>query len=390
MLNIARLLRPSTTVPLIAISILSSILFAITYISLSGLHSSLAQAALGGSRDTVVIYSITASTPFTSIVPTSIAEKLLLVNGVEAIEKEIIVPATIGGKPVIIRGVEPEVFPALASFRIYRGVWIEREDVGSAVVGSRIASHLGIQVGNTLLVKPSLSSTIYPLRVVGIIESGSYLDDEVITSIETARAMRGLGEGYVSLIRVKYDPKMIDPSDLFRILGIEARRGVAPLSDLLRSGAVIRVGITPGVVDIASPGDLIDRYLGQYGLTYSNIVALAVAIFMLTSYTIAISSNTMVRQNEESLSILRALGIPDWRLKAYVAMIVAPIAGISSAAGIYIGAFIIGMATDIQDLRLLTYTVQTRIDLWAMVIASSISSTAAALGVILARVGMPR
>ncbi len=389
MLNIARLLRPSTTAPLIAISILSSILFALTYISLSGLHSSLAQAAFGGSRDTVVIYSITASTPFTSIVSTSIAEKLLLVNGVEAIEKEIIVPATIGGYPLVIRGVEPEIFPAFASFRIYRGTWIERGDAGSAVVGSRIASRLGIQVGDTLLVKPSLSSTIYPIRVVGIIESGSSLDDEVITSIEAARAMRGLGEGYASLIRVKYDPERIDPGDLFRILGIEAGRRASPLSDLLRSGAVIRVGTAPGVVDIASPGDLIDRYLGQYGFTYSSIVALAVAILILASYTIAMSSNTMVRQNEEPLSILRALGTPDWRLKAYVVMIVAPIAGLSSAAGLYIGAFIIGMATDLQDLRLLGYTVQARIDLWAMVIAPSISSIAASLGVILARVGMP-
>ena len=86
--------------------------------------------------------------------------------------------------------------------------------VGECVIGSRVASRLGLLPGDSLISSPESFfdfAGVYPLKmdIVGVLEQSNTPDDDgVFVDVKTAWIIMGLGHGHQDLAQV-YDPTLV-------------------------------------------------------------------------------------------------------------------------------------------------------------------------------------
>ncbi|MCJ7607774.1 MAG: hypothetical protein MUO94_08025, partial [Thermoplasmata archaeon] len=177
----------------VVVVMLAITIFTATSSVLSGLYT--APASFSSSGD-FVIMSEDAPTIFSSQVEVGLAAALMSVENVTGAWPEIIALSTWNGVSFVLRGTDLEAFmPVLAesspSTPELAGIPIERT---SAVVGARLLDRLDIEVPTVLPVTGSYSSRIEFVGVMGSFETGSYLDDELLVSLEVARHLTNTPE----------------------------------------------------------------------------------------------------------------------------------------------------------------------------------------------------
>ena len=198
---------------------LAMVIFTATASILSGLYA--APASFSASGD-FVIMSQDAPTIFSSRVDAGLADALLSVGNISSAWPEVIAFSTWNGVSFVLRGTDLEAFlpelvesspatPSLADVELDR--W-------SALVGSRLLQRLGVEVPSTIPVTGSYASRIELVDVVGQYETGSYLDDEMLVSLEVARHLTGMPEDTASVISVSTD----DPAWLSDVISPDAAR----------------------------------------------------------------------------------------------------------------------------------------------------------------------
>jgi ABC-type lipoprotein release transport system permease subunit len=384
-----KIIKKSSIFSLFIVVMLVTTLFAITYAGLVGSYETLSQAVAGENKNTLLIYSRTASTPFTSLIPLDLMNKLSSVEGIKITEPEIIVPSLLGDEAVFLRGVDTIKFPELVKFRVVDGEWIDELDINSVVVGSRLASHLSIAKGDIIFLRPALSNAVVLLQIKGVIETGTPLDDEVIATLETARVIRGLGGNVVTLLRVRYDPSQLDLGNLYAALGIKEEGVPSLLTRLFDERVLIRLGYEVGEADLSAPKEFMDRYLSQYGMTYNGITVLAITIFILTSYIVAVTADTLVKQHENELGILKGIGTAERKLKICLILLTVPVAVLSAVVGIYLGNDILRLFTDPYGFKIMTYTLVAEFASETLIASVTVVAIATIAGLIIAKVRVP-
>jgi putative ABC transport system permease protein len=86
--------------------------------------------------------------------------------------------------------------------------------VGECVIGSRVASRLGLLPGDSLISSPESFfdfAGVYPLKmdIVGVLEQSNTPDDDgIFVDVKTAWIIMGLGHGHQDLAQV-YDPTLV-------------------------------------------------------------------------------------------------------------------------------------------------------------------------------------
>jgi len=106
-----------------------------------------------------------------------------MVNGVLASSPEVIAPCIVKGESVFLRGIVPEDFFKLSRLKMVEGEVFELGDVDSAIVGRNVAERLKLKLGEVLLVHGVLAGRYVELRVMGVYDSQSFMDDEVLAPI---------------------------------------------------------------------------------------------------------------------------------------------------------------------------------------------------------------
>lgn len=194
-------------------------IFTATSSVLSGLYS--APASFSSSGD-FVIMSEDAPTIFSSQVEVGLASALMSVENVSSAWPEIIALSTWNEVSFVLRGTDLEAFmlelaESSPSTPELSGIPTGRT---SAVAGVRLLDRLDIEVPTVLPVTGSYSSRIEFVDIVGSFETGSYLDDEMLVSLEVARHLTNTPEDMASVISVSTD----DPEWLAEVLSPEAAR----------------------------------------------------------------------------------------------------------------------------------------------------------------------
>jgi len=116
---------------------------------------------------------------------------------VEAAVAEILLPTTLDGDPIVLRGGHWEDLSRFHHLHDLEG------GTGGLVLGARAASRHDLSIGDTVLAQHVDRPLLLPLRVTGIFHGGGPLSDEGILDMEWARDLSDTPAGHADLVRVR-------------------------------------------------------------------------------------------------------------------------------------------------------------------------------------------
>jgi len=344
----------------------SAMLFSITAFSLLGFYRGFT-SYLSEGEDIVAIYDTNSRTPFTGMVPAYLAERIGAVNGVLASSPEVMVPCIVKSEAIFLRGVVPGNFTKLNPLTIIEGGMLELGDLNSIIVGKNAAEKLGLKLNEEILVLGVLTDQYMELRVKGIYESHSVMDDEALVPLHVGQWLRGTDYNHVTLIRFKIDRSLLRPSAIFEEVSKEAS-GSTPSSS--QEGAPSWAPIIPTTatkfaikdIGVEEAQNLMSSYLEKYGLTKEALVVLSIVVFILSSVSAVLASETIITQHRTEIDVLRSIGASKKAIKRDVLVKLLPWSLISSLAGTAAAAAAMMVIQENGYLQVLSHTVPFQLD----------------------------
>ncbi|MCW4025645.1 MAG: ABC transporter permease [Candidatus Bathyarchaeota archaeon] len=308
---------------LIVILTLASVLFSVTAYSFLGFYNGFTNY-VGEEDDVVAVYSKVGSTPFTGIMPLSLADNISAVNGVVTVSPEVIAPCTITEQSVFVRGIIPEQLKNLNQLTILTGQNLSLTDTNSALVGKNLADRLRLQVGDRLLVFGVLSKHYLELQVLGVFQSDSALNDEVLVPIYAGQWLRGLSYNYATLIRAKLDLNQITTTQLYQELTSQNKPQTTPSPSASPSSTqqslqailpLLRANVDVGVIGVEQSQTFMQNYLDRYGISKDALIVLSMSVFVFASGVSTCAITLFVRQHTANIAVLRSIGATERKMR---------------------------------------------------------------------------
>ncbi len=256
-------------------------------------------------------------------------KKIFWQNNILAFAPSLEVPVEAGGRPGVLVGTWFDRELAVSGSEILRtgakklhpgwrvqGEWPSDRDLGSCLLGWRLARLWGVRPGGSLTVAgPSGRPGPITLRVRGILETGGPEDDQVLAALSVAQQLAGL-EGKVQRIEVsaltkpedtfaRSDPSKLSPQDFDRWYCSPYVRSIAYQIDQAIPGAEAR----PIYQVAETEGKIVDRIGALMALLAAAALAaaaLAVASMMLAT----------VLERRVEIGLFKSLGATDARVVA--------------------------------------------------------------------------
>jgi hypothetical protein len=215
---------------------------------------------------------------------------------------------------VVVRGVSPEylaevlgVGPHVTRYCIY--------------VGKGLAEKIGVEEGDVLVLHSPFTGDVLPALVCKVLPASGVLNYEILTSFTTARALRGIGEGYYSVAIVRG----VAPGALGSANLPPAKRA---LLLLLQRGTTVNFEVV---------AEIPEAYVARFGIhreavllvAYSAVavVALSCPLVGYSVSTSAVSCSRLLRQLGvsrrgvlTSLTILTGIYVAGAVASAYLAL----------------------------------------------------------------------
>lgn len=267
-------------------------------------------------KDTLIILSKDSSTPYTGVIPLDNLGKVVKLGGVYYVSPELPIPAYVGEEAIILRGIEPRYFRESIDIEMLEGTYLDETDYRYILLGCELADRLGLEVGDTVVVRSLLKPNYIILEVKGIYRAGYPYDSEALALLDNARILRGLHGNYSSIIRVVVDPSRMT----------EVRREVL---DILYEGEGVR-----GYVEEASR--TLDYYLGRYGFSVEAILIPLIPPLIISIISLVYIVKSLYYSHRSIFRSLSTAGARYWDIKKYILIETTPYI----VAGILIGLFL--------------------------------------------------
>ncbi len=325
---IRKIIRPSTTAMTLAVVLLSSTLLSLSYVMITSIQAT-AIESLGARGGSIVVYSSKALTPYTGLISAREIDRIRKSEGILMYEMEVISPSLVNGLPAIARGVEFNKFSRIFNFALIEGATPSRTGV---LLGVSLAKRIGAKPGDVIWVKSLFTGMAYPLRVDGIAEFNSTMDDELLLPLEIGQALRG-HRSSVTLIRIV--PSQHAVGKVASEMGFEKQ-----LSDLKRwigRGALASVGETRRILP---PERFLEVYFARYGFSQQIVIVMSLAIMVVTSVCSFLAGITLVRYHSRSLKVLMDLGSRILPIFIRISLLSLPLVIAASALGSILGYLI--------------------------------------------------
>jgi len=312
-----RYLRKRNVFILFLIVTLISTLFSITAFSLLGFYNGF-NAYLGEGDNIIAIYSTKGSTPFTGLVPSYLAERINTLKGVLASSPEILAPCVVKGEAVFARGAILEELSKLNQLALLEGNLSTLTDFDSAIVGKNLAEKLDLKHGDQILVQGTLTERYLELHIVGVYESHTPIDDEIIVPLYAGQCLRAVDYGQVTLIRVKINRTQVTPETIYGEIAKEASQPSQDNGEKPTQSGVVpwpQLSFLLNDIGVEDAQTFMKSYLDRYGVTVENVLILSATVFIFSSASLAIAITTLTRQHKHEIEILRSLGASKRTLK---------------------------------------------------------------------------
>jgi ABC-type lipoprotein release transport system permease subunit len=379
------------------IAAFSSMLFSITAFSLLGFYRGFS-SYLGEGEGIIVIYDRNSRTPFTGLVPIYLAERIKAVSGILACSPEAMAPCILKGESVFLRGIVPDDFTKLSQLTVMEGEMIGLEDLNFMVAGRNVAERLGLKLNDKVLVSGILTGRYLDLKVKGIFVSHTPMDDEILAPIYVGQWLRGADYAHATLIRVKIgikvEGKTVSLSDVLRVVAEEASRQPSPGREEANQepsqGLLMprmAVGFRAEDIGIEEAASFMRGYLERYGVTRESLLALSIAVFFFSSFSIALGYRVIIAQHKGELDVLRSLGASRRLLKADLLARLLPWSVLASFIGTAAGLATLTVIQGWGYLRVLSHTVPVQADLIVIALNFSFAILLSAITILKSEVG---
>ena len=368
---------------LLAMVTAASMLASMTGMMVLGVYRGV-EAFAAPSRGVALVYDTSSRTPFTGLLPLTLASRLAGAEGVEAVSPEVLAPCLVEGEPVFLRGVVPENFTKTVELRILEGRGLGG-DPFEAMVGAEVAGRLGLGVGDRILAVGVLKPVYVELRVVGIYEAGTPLDDEILVGLETAQWLRTSSYSQATLIRVKGQAKLPETT-----AGAGREEGGPGAVDLVAVASRLAryletLGERAGRAGAATPEGFAENYVEELGMGRETLYLLTLVVLLFSAAGIVVAVDTVVVLHREEVGVLRTLGASKRTVKADLALKLAPWVVAASLLGVLLAVLVLETAS--QGLLLLSHRVLPALDPW--LVAATILAVLGVVAWALARTRLP-
>ena len=349
---------------LVLILLLTSAAFAVTSSILLSVDST-ASGILGESRNTIVIAQANSRAPFLGTLPIGLAGALGSVSGVRVVSPEVFAPSTLSNQPIMVRGVDPELFMALQNPTILEGRPLAANDTAEAMVGETLAKQMNLHPGSQIVVVGGVRATIAQLTVKAVFSTGSSLDNEVIAPLWVGEWLRGVSYGIVSILRIG-----VGAQDAPSQVALGLQRVVENLSRTTAgSGQTPGEGFMPvssnitsfaGHVVEASPAVSSAFFSKTVGLSQENILLISALVFVSMSVAIVCALQEAVFRSRNELGTLRTIGMSSRRLSWNVILVATSLSFAASVGGLLVGWGFLTLVAEFSPVEIAFYAVDPR------------------------------
>jgi len=355
---------------LVLILVLASTLFSITVSSLLGFYRGFT-AYLGEGEDIVLIYNRKSRTPFTGSVPIYLTERIGTMNGVLVSSPEAIAPCVVDDEAIFLRGIIPGDFMKLNQLSVLDGELLELSDADCMIVGRNLAERFELKLGDKFLIHSVLTDQYMELRIKGVYESHSAMDDEALVPLYVGQWLVGVDYSHVTLIRFKIDRGAVSPSTIFEEVAKEASEP-SPAHDGGETRPIDQ--IIPGVrtsfsiedIGVEEAQVLMKSYMDRYGVTREALLVVSVLIFLLSSASITVALKIVLTQHTGEIGVLRSIGASKRTMKRDILIKLLPWSLVSSAMGILMATATLMITQENSYLLVLSHRVSFNLDLLSM------------------------
>ncbi|MEL0164705.1 MAG: ABC transporter permease, partial [Candidatus Heimdallarchaeota archaeon] len=180
--------------------------------------SSISENIYGTDDNIMIFYDTQANTPFTSQVSSIYENGLQSITGIINISPEIFQSVMINDKPAFLRGANYNKISAIDGINILEGNKLDVDDPYGAIIGKRLAERLNIDISNQIEIRSIINDQVVNFNIVGVYNSNTITDDEVIINNNIARLLGSIDENHYNHYRIKYDPKVISSDQIQKLI----------------------------------------------------------------------------------------------------------------------------------------------------------------------------
>jgi ABC-type antimicrobial peptide transport system permease subunit len=311
-ITLLRIIRWRKLALILAIVAIASAIVAFTACISLGTFHTISNLLTTDTGNVMIIYGANARSPQTSVIPLSVYNELMSMEGVEAVSPEVVSIALLpNDKPIVVRGIDPSSLKDFVEFKVLDGAFIDGERYFEAVVGVDASKRLGLKTGNKVLLRSILTGSFIEVEIIGVYESKTSLDDEMLVPLQVAQWLRGLPPNAVSMMRVKTSGGLLPRENLSGAVGgggaVEGQASKASrIISLLFSvspGAMASRCVARGAVE--SMQEFISREIKLNEASFWSIVIL---VFSGSVLTINFASTLFVLDHAKEISIIKSIG----------------------------------------------------------------------------------
>ena len=389
-----RYLHRKRMLTLIVILTLTSTLFSVTAYSFLGFYNGFTNY-VGEEKDIIAIYSKAGSTPFTGVIPLSLANKITPIDGVIAISPETIAPSMINDQSVFIRGIIPQELTRLNPLTMVEGQTLNITDTNSAIIGKSLADRLHLKTGDKILAFSVLAKRYVELQIKGVFQSGSSLNDEALVPLYVGQWLRGLTYNDATLIRAKIDLSQTSANQIYQQIANQttpspsssASPSPTPKSETQRElEALIPLAqgnLKVGNIGIEESQQFMQNYLDRYGISKDTLIILSIVVLIFASGTAICAITLFIKQHSSDIDILRSIGVSSKKVKIDLTLRMVTWALIATVIGTLVSAVVIAFFQKIGYLQVLSHSITFQLD--PLIIAANFILLSALISINIAR-----
>ncbi len=315
-----------------------------------------------GSGSGLVISSRSLS-PLTSVISGESVREL--VRSVPGAEVKFIVfsPAIVGGKAVVVRGLERDEISSLVGLRRFSNSCV--------FLSEELARDLSLREDSVVPIYSPFTKGVVLGVVCGVVNLSGLMSREVLASVELARSVRGLSTGYYSVAVIH-----ANNSGVLSVLAGEL--GLSPEKEALVKRALVVLTQSSGGLTHEFYEDIPEAYVVKLGLHRDYTLLLAYATATLVLVCNPLIGENIVRLSNNTLKLLRTLGTPNTSVLAALSLLVIAYSGVATL----ISSLIVPCLSNLTRFEVFNYLVSPKILLNDLLITCLIESLLLVVGVV--------